>query len=373
LDCGLARSFLPSLVAPPDPATFPGTLQSQNLDFKLGRVQQFNVNVEHQFFGDLVLTAGYAGSRSHHILVDGLNLNISSPSACGEVEGYTLGCGPGGASFGPKYPKFGIIGNINDTGNAKYDSLQIKAETKSAKHGLYALVGYTYAKTYDSGLNDGLGSTVGAPYWPLPGNSKLDWALSQINVNHTFTASVVYDLPFGKGKQFGGDWNGPLDAILGNWQVNVIERILSGFPVFVLNSTNESGVNFQQNATSVNRPDQTCSGNRSHHSLSQWFDTSCFGPAALGEIGNANRAPVNGPDFVNTDFSLIKHFKLPYRDGMQLDFRAEFFNVFNHAQFGLPNADISTSFGKTNSPFFGIVNSTVNDARLIQFALKFKF
>jgi len=365
--CGLARSFLfQELVAPPDPSTFTGTLQSQNLNFKLGRVQQFNINVEHQVFGNLVLTAGYAGSRSHHILVDGLNLNVNSPLACGEVEGYTLGCGPGGAAFDAPYPKFGIISNINDSGNAKYDSLQIKAETKSAKHGLYALVGYTYAKTYDSGLNDGLGSTVGAPYWPLPGNGKLDWALSQINVDHTFTASVVYDLPFGKGKKFGSDWNGTLNAIAGGWQVNIIERLLSGFPVFVINSDNESGVNFQQNASTVNRPDQTCSGQTSHHSLSQWFDTSCFSAAAAGELGNANRAPVNGPNFINTDFSLIKHFRLPYREGMQIDFRGEFFNLFNHPQFGLPNADIATGQ-------FGIVNSTVNNPRVIQLGLKLMF
>ena len=73
------------------------------------------------------------------------------------------------------------------------------------------------------------------------------------------------------------------------------------------------------------------------------------------------------PDFVNTDFSAIKHFILPYREGMRLDFRAEFFNVFNHAQFGQPGADIST--GST----FGVINSTVNNPRVMQFALKLEF
>jgi carboxypeptidase family protein len=373
LNCGLSRSFLPPIVSPPDPTTFPGTLQSQNVDFKLGRVQQFNVNVERQVFGNLVLTAGYAGSRSSHILVDGLNLNIGSPTACGVVSGYTLGCGAGGAAFAAPYPTFGIISNINDVGQAKYDSLQIKAETRSVKHGLYALLGYTYAKTYDSGLNDGLGSTVGAPYWPLPGSNKLDWGLSQLNVNHTFTASVTYDLPFGKGKRFGSNWSGAVDTILGNWEVDVIQRVLSGFPVFIVNSTSESGVNFQQNASTNNRPNQTCSAEASNRTLSQWFNTSCFSAAPVGELGNASRAPVSGPDFVNTDFSVIKHFKLPYRDGMQVDFRSEFFNVFNHAQFGPPNSDISAAFGTPNSALFGKINSTVNNPRVIQFALKLRF
>ncbi len=373
LSCGLARSFLPAITAPPDPTKFPGTLQSQNLDYKLGRVQQFNVNIERQLFGNFVLTAGYAGSRSSHILVDGLNLNVNSPTACGVVSGYTLGCGAGGASFGAPYPTFGIISNNNDVGQAKYDSLQIKAETKSAKHGLYALLGYTYAKTYDSGLNDGLGSTVGAPYWPLPGSSKLDWGLSQLNLDHQFTASVTYDLPFGKGKRFGSSWSGPIDTILGNWEVDVIQRVLSGFPIFMVNSNNQSGVNFQQNAASTNRPDQTCSAQSKHPTLTEWFNTSCFTATAPGELGNSSRAPVSGPDFVNTDFSVIKHFKLPFREGMRIDFRSEFFNVFNHAQFGLPNSDISTAFGSPNSALFGKINSTVNNPRVVQFALKLSF
>jgi len=84
-----------------------------------------------------------------------------------------------------------------------------------------------------------------------------------------------------------------------------------------------------------------------------------------GELGNAARVPVVGPDFVNTDFSLVKDFALP-REGMGFNFRAEFFNLFNHPEFGSPINDI-------NSPGFGAVNSTVNNPRLIQLALKLTF
>jgi hypothetical protein len=370
--CGIPTAFLPAITSPETPPTFPGTLQSQNLNFKLGRVQQFNINVEHQLPGNIVLTAGYAGSRSSHILVDGMNLNVGSPSACGVVPGYTLGCGPGGASFGPKWgANLGLffpptILNTNDVGAAKYDSLQIKAETKSARHGIYALLGYTYAKTYDSGFSDGLGSNLGATYWPLPGTTKADWSLSQLNLNHQFTASVTYDLPFGRGKRFGSDWNGVMNSIIGNWEVDVIERILSGFPVFVVDSNNQSGVFFQQNASNQNRPDMICNANGGPHRLTEWFNTSCFAPAPVGELGNAPRAPVSGPRFVNTDFSLIKRFPLPY-EGMRIDFRAEFFNLFNHAQFGAPNSDINAGSQ------FGVINSTVGNPRVIQFALKFIF
>ncbi len=404
LNCGNQFLFLQldqnnnlvSITAPPNPQQFPGALQSQNLNFKQGRVQQFNLNIEHQLPGNVVLTAGYAGSRSSHILVDGLNLNVGSPAACGVVTGYTLGCGPGGAAFAPKWgsPTFLFpltMNNNNDVGRAHYDSLQVKAETKSVRQGLYALLGYTYSRTFDSGLPDGLGTFPGATFFPLPGTSKADWGLSQLNLNHQFTASVTYDLPFGKGKRFGGDWSGPVNVVLGNWEVDVIERATAGFPLFVVDSANGgragdpgvSGVAFSWNGNGLNRPDQVGDPNKGGpegdrtdcpaqvHTLQNWFNPCAFAHAAPGELGNSNRAPLYGPRYVNTDLSFIKHFPLPY-EGMRLDFRAEFFNAWNHAQFFLPGGSSGMQDVNAGSSF-GIVSATVNNPRLIQFALKLMF
>jgi hypothetical protein len=354
--------FLPVITTPPDPSTFSGTIQSQNLNFKLGSVQQFNLNIERELPSDLVLTIGYAGSRSHHILVDGSNLNVASPDACGVVPGYTLGCG----APVPSNP-FAVVQATADAGNARYDSLQFKAETKNSRHGLYALVSYTYARNFDSGFNDGVGTSAGVTYWPLPGNQRLDWSLSQIQLNHNFTTSVIYELPFGKGKRFGGQWNGFMNTAFGNWEVDAIEKITSGFPVFLIDTNNGAGSNLTNNGNNYNRPNQLCGPGLSNQSLNEWFNTGCFASAPVGELGNAPRAPLYGPDFVNTDFSAIKHFPLPFREGMELDFRAEFFNLFNHAQFGLPGNDVSTTSQ------FGVITSTVNNPRLIQFALKLTF
>ncbi len=400
LNCGLQRLFLQPnlqpLTTPPDPTQFVGTVQSQNLDFKQGRVQQFNVNIEHQLPANLVLTASYAGTRSDHILVDGLNLNVGSPSACGVVAGYTLGCGPGGTAFGPKWdsPTFIFpltIANNNDAGKAQYDSFQVKAETKSAQHGLYALLGYTYSRTFDTGLPDGLGSFPGATYFPLPGTRKSDWALSQLNLNHQFTASVTYDLPFGKGKQFGTNWSGPVNAIVGNWEIDAIIRATSGFPLFVVDSNNgntgkpgASGVAFSWNGNGLNRPDAVgdpnkagpvaanpgCAAPARIHTLQNWFNPCAFAQAAPGELGNSNRAPLYGPRFVNTDVSLIKHFVLT--EAVRLDFRAEFFNAFNHPQFYLQGGSSGMQDINAGSSF-GTVNGTVNNPRVIQFALKLNF
>jgi len=353
----------PLIPTPPNAASFTGTFQAQNTNFKIGRVQQFNFNLEQELPGNIVLTAGYAGSRSSHILIDGNNINVTPPGACG-TAGYTLGCGT--PTYGPyaAYP-FSTISATVDQGRAHYNSLQIKAETKSARYGIYALVGYTFARAYDNGLTDGLGTPIGATYFPLANWQKLDWALSQINLNHNFIGSVIYQLPFGKGRRFGNNVNNAVNAAIGNWEITVIEKATTGFPVFVIDSNNSSGVNFQNNGNSLNRPNQTCNAAITNPSLSQFFSTSCFSAPAPGALGNASRSPVSGPDFVNTDFSLIKHFLV--REGMRVEFRAEIFNLFNHAQFGLPGADF-------NSPAtFGAINTTVNNPRLVQFALKLAF
>jgi hypothetical protein len=363
-------SGFPIFNTPPTIDTFTGTYFYQPRDFRRGQVVQYNANVEHQLPGNVVLTMGYAGSRGNHLLVAGNAIDTNGPSGCGSIPGYTLGCAPGGAPFvSPFTPPLGnAILEFGDIGRTTYNSLQIKAETKSTRHGLYALLAYTYSHTYDNGLSDGLGSELSAPFFPLPNSQKLDWAPSQIDLHNNFTASVIYDLPFGRGKRFGSDWSNLTDSLLGGWQVTLIEKISSGFGDPLINSVNDSGVAFNTggNGNNFNRPDQVAGCNiYGDQTKTQYFNPACFAGAPAGQLGDASRVPVYGPDFVNTDFSVIKRFKLPW-ENMDLNFRTEFFNLFNHAQFGLPVADFS-------AVGFGSSNSTVNNPRLVQFALKLTF
>jgi hypothetical protein len=372
------------LSGPVVPSNYTGTIQSMNRNFRQGLVQQFNLNVERTLPGNVVFTAGYAGTRSSRILVGQSNENLTSPSACGVDPGYTVGCG---FPAWPYAAPFQAVSANNSVGRARYDSLQLKAETKSAKHGLYALLGYTWSRTFDSGMPDGLGTNPGAIYYPLPGSSKLDWGLSQLNLNDNFTASILYDLPFGKGKHFGNDWNGATNAILGNWQVDVIEHAASGFPLFVVDSGDGSGVFFSYNGNTFQRPNQVgdpnkagavagnpgCTAPAQIHTIENWFNPCAFAQAPAGELGTAARAPVYGPRFVNTDFSIIKDFPLSFREGMGLQFRAEFFNLFNHPQFYMGGSGGSGEQDINAPSTFGVINNTVNNARLIQFALKLRF
>jgi hypothetical protein len=402
--CGLSNGFLLPVgtgstttvpggagavyTAPVNPTAYTGTKQSMNRNFVQGMIQQYNLNIERQLPGDIVLTTGYAGSRSTHILVSQVNENLTSPAACGTVPGYTVGCGFPAFPYG--FP-FQTVDSNNSIGSARYDSLQIKGETKSARHGLYALLGYTWSRTFDSGMPDGLGSNPGALYWPLPNTARLDWGLSQLNLNDVFTASILYELPFGKGKYFGSNWSGATNTLLGNWQINVIERAESGFPLFVVDSADGSGVFFMYNGLVIQRPNEVgnpnqpgsvaanpgCVAPAKVHTLQNWFNPCAFMKAPAGELGTAPRAPVYGPRYVVTDFSLIKDFPFSFREGMNLEFRAEFFNLFNHPHFFLPGL-AGTGEQDINTPSsFGVVsqtvNQTVNDARSIQFALKLRF
>ena len=325
-------SQLVPITTPPSPQSFPGTLQSQNLDFKQGRVQQFNVNIEHQLPGNVVLTAGYAGSRSSHILVDGLNLNVGSPTACGTVVGIHLRLRLRWNGIRAEMGCPNIPVPIDDRQRQRCRQGPIRLFPDQSRNqecparplrlvGLHLLA---HLRLRHAGW-------FGYIPWAPPtfrcrAQAETDWALSVLNLNHQFTASVTYDLPFGKGKQFGSNWNGALNAILGNWEVDVIQRVTSGFPLFVVDSANGSGVAFSWNGNSLNRPDQVGDPNRGGtvaanpgcvapaqvHTLQNWFNPCAFAPAADGELGNANRAPLYGPRFVNTDLSFIKHFPLPY-------------------------------------------------------------
>lgn len=330
----------------PDPSNPTGYVYSEPLNFRPGMVQQFNLNIQRELPAGIVVTAGYAGSRSSHLQTMDWNLNTAPPNP--QIDPANL----------RPYPQLTTINGILDRGQSRYDSLQMKAE-KAATHGLYMLVSYTYSKALDNGLYDDLGSLVGVPYFPLPVSPKTDEGLSSIDQMHNFSASVIYQLPFGRGKTFASNAHGVTQGLIGDWQLNVISHIASGFPLGLQTGSNNSGTGL-----SGNRPDQVCNGKLSNPTVSEFFNTSCYVDPAPGQLGDASRTPLYGPGFVNFDASLFKSFVL--REGTILDFRTEVFNIFNHPQFALPG--VSTDYAS-----FGQITSTVNNPRLIQFGLKLTF
>jgi hypothetical protein len=149
-------------------------------------------------------------------------------------------------------------------------------------------------------------------------------------------------------------------------------------------SANASGVNFQWNGSSLNRPNEvgdpnkggqvsanpTCVAPAQVHTVQAWFNPCAFEAPPVGELGDSSRSPLYGPRFVNTDFSAFKNFHI--RESYTVQFRAEMFNLFNHSQFYLGGGSTGMQ-DQSSTSTFGVVNGTVNNPRVVQFALRLDF
>jgi hypothetical protein len=202
---------------------------------------------------------------------------------------------------------------------------------------------------------------MGIHYFPLSQSlvgQNADKGLADIDVRQQMTLSWIYNLPFGRGRAFLRNPSGPAQTILGNWELNGITHLRTGFPLMMSMSTNQSGTQFG------NRPNRVCDGTLSNPTPHEWFNTSCFVAPPVGVLGDTARTVLTGPGQVNFDVSIFKTF--PIRESMDLQFRTEFFNIFNHAQFDQPGS-------VAGAATFGQIQDTINTARLIQFALKLRF
>ena len=190
---------------------------------------------------------------------------------------------------------------------------------------------------------------------------QCDRALSSYNVAHRVVSSVLYELPFGKGKRFAGGGRVG-DVVLGGWQVGSILTLQSGFPLTVMAGSNQSNTGHQ--ADRVNATGQPSDLPRGRQDPERFFNTGAYALQPFGSFGSAGRNTVIGPGVINWDFSATKGFKAG--EHRSLEFRLEGFNGPNHPNWGLPK----TLFTNVD---FGKVRSTQTDMRELQMALKFIF
>jgi len=192
------------------------------------------------------------------------------------------------------------------------------------------------------------------------------------DIRHNFTTGFNYDVPFGRGKPWGGNLNRFADTFLGNWQTNGILTLHTGQPYTLdANGCQQIGENscFPDAVSGLN-PNAAPAGGRTP---SEYFNTAAVTAPSPLSGGNLGMQSNTAPPTRTLDFSIFKDFPLPFREAMNLQFRAEFFNLFNHAQFYLDGFG-GTGEQDINTPSsFGVVNQTVNNPRLIQFALRLNF
>jgi hypothetical protein len=316
------------------------------INHHLGRTQQWNLTLERTQWNTLFSLA-YVGNKSDH-LVDLEDPNQALP-------------GPGSVTSRRAWPTQGVLYIAGENGIGNYNGLQLKVQRRLT-NGLEFLASYTWSKA----LNTSDGTFVGEGGRGFDTQNLLDpsseYGLAAQDVAQAFTVSYVYELPFGRSKRFLND-GGVAAAVLGGWQVNGITTAISGSPFTVSQASN--GANTDVGNFSPNRVGNSSSD---HPSVAEFFNTAAFAENApvngVYRFGNAGRNSVIGPGTVDSDFSLYKNMRIKER--VQLQFRTEVFNIFNHPIFAQPGAVLGTAS-------FGTLTSTAIDNREIQLALRLSF
>lgn len=306
-------------------------------DNKTSNVQQFNVQFQQQLTNDTALSVGYVGTRGRNLaLYYNLNGNVVEP-------GTNAGC-PRALVNGRCFPDLDRVNVRDDNGKSNYDSLQVQLERRFSQ-GLQYLLAYSFSKTKDNG--EGAFDAID----PSGINFVEPFARSRSDYPHVFVFSSIYEIPYGRGRQFGSEINPFVDAIIGGWQVNGIFRAQSGRPFDV-----------RQNGIRLDLV-----GDPYGDDNDQFINRSAFRVAPAGRFGNLERNSLRSPATYRLNLGVSKNFSI-YED-VRLQFRSEFFNIFNTPQLGQPD----TNFDINNSNF-GRINSTqFRSAREIQFGLRLEF
>jgi hypothetical protein len=307
---------------------------------------QYLFNIQRELMKDTVLEVGYLGSVARR-LEQYRNFNSPDPSPFGSVS-----------SRAP-WPEFGRVFQVSGFGKANYNSFSMKLQRRFSA-GLTYLTSYTWSKSIDtgSGIRMPPGDTL---FLQNEFCQRCDRAVSAFSATHRFVTSLMYELPFGRGKPF-LNHDGFIHSIVGGWQMGSIVTLQSGFPITVLDGKDQSNTGHQDDRP--NATGQASALPRGGQDPQRFFNTGAYILEPFGAYGNAGRNTVIGPGLMSWDFSMLKLF--PLKERRNLEFRFEVFNMPNHPDWGIPNTNAtSTSFGK--------ITTTAIDMRELQFALKLNF
>jgi hypothetical protein len=328
------------------------TLYAIPSNFKNETIYEGNLSVEYQFARDFVFDVGYAGNRSRHLLAErelgtGLSNGQGAGNGLGSVSttSGSFGCpAPTPPSTTPLTCFFSDVRIFEGRANADYDSLQAKLEKRYGR-GIVATVAYTYSHNRDNstGLFGNPGDqrgNVGGPINALDLNA--DRADSALDHRHMFVASMLYDLPFGHGKQFGANVNNVMDKIIGGWQWNAVLNGSSGTHFTVVSNGRPANLIGPAYLNGVLNPAAFTDGsNTAAPNPGSVCYTNLAGNAFC--YGDSGRNHFTGPGYFRTDMSIFKNLTITERLKMQIGL--EGFNVFNQANALVPDSNLGTNFG----------------------------
>ena len=359
----LSQGFLPLESNPADP--FAGALiRLWDPNVRPAVSNQWNLTVQRQFSGNTTVSVGYVGQRTTHLMV---------PMPYFQKELLSNGTVVGSPYLSGNPTLYNEISQISGTasnGNQAYNALQAVLQRRLT-NGLEYSVAYTYSKcmTDSSGYYGSWGgqTTPTSPYWQNLYDKKAEWGPCYYDVAHVLTSYATYDLPFGHDRQFGKSVNPVVNAVAGDWQVNAILSLHTGFAL-TTSGPDASGTNSRGARPDCISPSHTFGTQNSPLGGYQWFDPSTFAAPAPGTFGSCGVGTLRGPGLSTLDLSLAKFF--PITERYNVEFRSEFVNFTNTPILNSPNTGLGATMGLLQGS--GGANLG-NFGRQIQFALKFHF
>jgi hypothetical protein len=357
---------------------------SGNSNQLFGYVQQWNFGIQRQLMDGMTLEAAYAGSKGTHLVggpqIDQLptaDLSLGLSALNKQVPNPFYKIAPYGTLSLPTvavgqlmrpYPQYTGVTEAN-LGNRDYiyHSLNLKMQ-KRFRQGGTILAAYTWSKNIGD-IETGMNWLEAGQLANIQNNYNLqgERAVSGFDVPQRLIVSYSYDLPFGKGRHFLSGASGFSDKLVSGWGINGISTFQAGFPLTLNTSSNP----LSAYGIGTLRPDYVGGCNiaesgSSQQKLNNWFNTSCFTQPPGATLGNLGRTvtAARTSGIANYDFSVFKGISVTERINIQ--FRTEFFNIFNRVQFGPPGETLGT-------PAFGQISQQLNQPRLIQFSLRANF
>jgi hypothetical protein len=358
------------------PATLLGqTVNFAGRDFKTPVLTQWNIGVQRELPKQILVEAGYAGSRGRHLMTN-VVLNQLPPEAL-RLGGALRELVPnplfGQILSGPisdarvsrgqllrPYPHFNQVTSVNATwGRSNYHALVTKVEKRA--RGVNFMASYSFSRLDDNVTGPFSGEALGAAGVQNWNDLGAEYARSALDAPHRLVLSYILELPFGEGHRALS--SGVVGKLLGGWQVNGITSFQSGVPLGISTATNTTFAFGGGQRPNLLRDPRLPSSERS---VERWFDTAAFAQPEPYTFGDAPRTipGLRADGEKNTDLGITKRTRVNHR--LSIELRAELFNLFNTTRFNPPNL----AFG---SPGFGVISSQANSPRITQFGLRLSF
>jgi hypothetical protein len=333
---------------------------------------QYSLGIQRRLTNVFSIEVDYQGSTGHKL---GLFLDQNQPYVTVNNPAFRGNQAPNQQLF--PYSLYGAVPTGQDVGNSIYNGMVVTATYRGTR-GIFFQASYTLGRSLDD-KSSFFGSLSDRSALTDSRNVHADWGPSTFDVRHRFVAFYVVDVPIGPGHRIFG-WNNGLNRqVLGGWQISGITTLQSGTPYTVYNNSQDfSGFN-----QFADRPDYTCTGPLPQNNLQPdtAFSKTCFSAQPpTGRVGTTGRDQFYGPGLINFDFTAAKNFPL-YGERVKLQFRTDFFNLFNNVNFANPVSNQSSvSFGKiiqtvgsAVATAVGTTAGAVGGSRIIQLAMRVQF